>query len=168
MKPFVIIQSAYFGAATTILEMDVAPKTGNPKHYHTLFEETFEVLEGELFIGKDKMTTTLKPGDSITVPIGSVHLFKNKTGLNCRVRISINPGNTDLEDAFSIYYGLKKDGLISKAGVPKKLSHLAIFVKLKNSKLCGLVKIAVKLLDFIANRAIKKGSLETIRNQYTI
>jgi mannose-6-phosphate isomerase-like protein (cupin superfamily) len=168
MKPFAIIQSAYFEAAITILEMDVAPKTGNPKHYHTLFEETFEVLEGELFIGKGKMNTTLKPGDSITVPIGSVHFFKNKTDLNCRVRISINPGNTDFEDAFSIYYGLKKDGLISNAGVPRKLSHLAIFIRLNNSKMIGLGKIAEKLLNFIANRAVKKGSLETIRNQYTI
>lgn len=168
MKPFINIQSAYFEAATTILEMDVAPKTGNPKHYHTLFEETFEVLEGELFIGKDKMTTTLKPGESINVPIGSVHFFKNITNLNCRIRITINPGNTDFEDAMSIYYGLKKDGLISNAGVPKKLSDLSIFIQLNNSKMTGLGKIAESLLNFIANHAIKKGRLEALRNKYTI
>lgn len=168
MKPFVSIQSAYFEAATTILEMDVAPKTGNPKHYHTLFEETFEVLEGELFIGKDIMTTTLKPGESITVPIGSVHFFKNKTDFNCRIRITLNQGNTDFEDAMSIYYGLKKDGLISNAGVPKKLADMAIFIQLNNSKMTGFPKIAEKFLNFIANRAIKKGRLETLRNRYTI
>lgn len=168
MKPFINIQSAYFESATTVLEMDVAPNTGNPKHYHTLFEETFEVLEGELFIGKDKMTTTLKSGGSITVPIGSVHFFKNKTDLNCRIRIILNPGNTDFEDAMSIYYGLKKDGLISNAGVPKKLSDLAIFIKLNNSKMTGFGKVTENLLNFIANRAIKKGRLEALRNKYTI
>lgn len=167
MKPFVNIQSAYFESAITILEMDVAPNTGNPKHYHSLFEETFEVLEGELFIGKDRVTTTLKPGESITVPIGSVHFFKNKTDFNCRIRITLNPGNTDFEDAMNIYYGLKKDGLISNAGVPKKLADLAIFMQLNNSKMTGLGKIAETLLNFIANRAIKKGRLETLRNKYT-
>lgn len=148
--------------------MDVAPKTGNPKHYHTLFEETFEVLEGELFIGKDKITTTLKPGESITVPIGCVHFFKNKTNSNCRIRITLNTGNTDFEDAMSIYYGLKKDGLIKNSGVPKKLTDLAIFIKLNNSKMIGFGKIAGSLLNFIANRAIKNGHLETLRNKYTI
>lgn len=167
MKALHISTSAYFNHTMSVLEMDVAPHTGNPKHYHTLFDETFEVLEGELFIGMDKMTTTLRPGQSITVPIGSVHFFKNKTEANCRIRITLNPGNTDFEDAMNIYYGLKKEGLVSQSGVPKKLSDLALFIKLNNSKMPGIGRLADRLLQFIANRAIKNGRLETLRNRYT-
>jgi len=168
MKPFINIQSAYFDAATTILEMDVAPKTGNPKHYHTLFEETFEVLEGELYFGVDSTTKVLKPGGSMTVPIRSVHFFKNKTDNNCRLRITLNPGNTDFEDAMNIYYGLKKDGLINKAGIPKRISDLAIFIELNNSKMTGFGRIGSTILNFIAERAIKRGHLEELRNRYTL
>lgn len=167
MKALHITKSAYSGHAMSVLEMDVAPHTGNPKHFHTLFEETFEVIEGELFIGMDKITTTLSPGQSITVSIGSVHFFKNKTEQNCRIRITLKPGNTDFEDAINIYYGLKKDGLVGPSGVPKKLSDLAIFIKLNNSTTPGLGYIAGGLLHFIANRAIRKGRLETLLNRYT-
>jgi quercetin dioxygenase-like cupin family protein len=168
MKQIQIITSAYFEEAVSVLEIDVAPHTGNPKHYHTLFAETFEIITGELFIGMDKVTTTLKPGQSITVPIGSVHFFKNKTDLNCRIRITVNPGNTDFEDAMNIYYGLKKNGLLRDDGTPKKLSDLAIFIKLNNSKMTGLGKIAGSFLNLIANSSIKKGRLEQLRNNYTI
>lgn len=168
MKALQITKSAYFGYTMSVLEMDVAPNTGNPKHYHTLFEETFEVIEGELCIGMDKMTTILRQGQSITVPIGSVHFFKNKTEQNCRIRISLSPGNTDFEDAMNIYYGLKKEGQVSKSGVPKKLSDLALFIKLNNSKMPGLGSLVGGLLNLIANRAIKNGRLETLRNRYTL
>lgn len=167
MKALQICTSAYFDNAMSVLEMDVAPNTGNPKHYHTLFEESFEILEGELYIGIEKMTTTLRPGQSITVPIGSVHFFKNKTSHNCRIRITLNPGNTDFEDAMNIYYGLKKEGLVGLSGVPKKLSDLALFIKLNNSKMPGLGSLAGGLLNFIAKRAIKNGRLETLRSHYT-
>lgn len=163
-----VITSSYFEKKISVLEMDVAPNTGNPKHYHTLFEETFEVLEGALFIGLDKQTMTLQPGQSVTVPIGSVHFFKNKTTANCRIRITLNPGNTDFEDAMCIYYGLKEDGLVNTAGVPKKLSDLALFVKLNNSNMTGLGSIGGMFLNWMAHRAIKKGRLEQLRNNYTI
>ncbi len=167
MKELHISTSAYFDPTRSVLEMDVAPNTGNPKHYHSLFEETFEVIEGELFIGMEKMTTILRPGQSITVPIGSVHFFKNKTEHNCRIRITINPGNTDFEDAMNIYYGLKKEGQLRTSGAPKKLSDLVLFIKLNNSKMPGLGSLFGGLLNFIANRAIKNGRLEALRNRYT-
>lgn len=167
MKPIHIVDSAYFDTEKSIIEMDVAPNTGNPKHYHILFEETFEVIAGELYVGLDKTTTTLKVGQSITIPIRSVHFFKNLTDKNCRIRVILKPGNTDFEDAMNIYYGLKKDNLITASGMPKRLSDLAIFVKLNNSKMPGLANIGGRLLNLIANRAIKKGRLELLRNRYT-
>jgi len=168
MKPFINIQSAYFDAVTSVLEMDVAPLTGNPRHYHTLFAKTITVINGELLVGKDKVTTILTTGQEIHIPIGSTNFFKNKSDKICRVRITLDPGSSDFEDAMNIYYGLKQDGLISKKGVPKKLIHAAIFARLSNSKMTGFRTIPDFLLNVIANLAIKNGQLEALRDKYTI
>jgi quercetin dioxygenase-like cupin family protein len=168
MKSIKIIKSRYFEHESTILEMDIAPHTGNPKHYHTLFDETFEVLEGELFVGKGKETKILLKGEKITIPIGTIHHFKNQKDYICRIRVTLNPGNSDFEDAMVIYYGLKRDGLLTSAGTPKHISDLAIFLKLNNSKMKGFSKVVEYIFNLIANNAIKKGRLEQLRNRYTI
>ena len=148
--------------------MDIAPHTGNPKHYHTLFDETFEVVDGELFVGVGKTTKTMKVGDKITVPIGAVHFFKNRTDRPCRIKVTLEPGNTDFEDAMNIYYGLKRDGLVRKSGTPKNLADLSIFLKLNDSNMKGFGRVADFMFKCVANIAIKDGRLELLRNLYTL
>src|SRR3712207_1218028 len=36
------------GGERTLIEIEVAPGGGTPPHYHKIYEEHFEVLEGEL------------------------------------------------------------------------------------------------------------------------
>jgi quercetin dioxygenase-like cupin family protein len=167
MEAITIVKSAYQDPSISVIEMDVSPGTGNPKHYHNLFNETFEIIEGELYIGSGKLTTTLKAGQKITVPMGAVHFFKNKTSKVCKIRVTLQPGNTDFEDAMLIYYGLKKDWLLSKSGTPKSFTDLAIFIKLNNSKMKGLGKIAELLFNTIANRATRNGRLKQLKDTYT-
>ncbi len=54
MKPISIIQSVNQGGQQSVIEMEITPRTGNPSHYHTLFEETFAVLQGELSVRKGR------------------------------------------------------------------------------------------------------------------
>lgn len=167
MKPITIIKSAYQATSISIIEMEVAPNSGNPKHYHNLFNETFEIIEGELYVGMGKERTTLKAGEIVTVPMGVVHFFKNKNSRVCKIRVTLQPGNRDFEDAMLIYYGLQKDGLLSKSGAPKSFSDLAIFLKLNNSKMKGIGKIAELLFNSIANRAISNGRLKILKDKYS-
>lgn len=146
--------------------MDVAPKTGNPKHFHARFDETFEVLAGELFIGTGKKTMTLLGGGKIRVPLGEDHFFKNKTDQVCRIRVTLEPADGNFEDAMLIYYGLQADGLLRKSGTPKNFLDLAIFIYLNNSKMRGFGKIIENIFTLVAKRAIRRGRLAELKAQY--
>ena len=54
--------------------------------------------------------------------------------------------------------GLAKDGLASASGVPKKLSDLALFIYLNNSRMVGPQKFAEPLFNYLARRAINLNS----------
>jgi quercetin dioxygenase-like cupin family protein len=165
-KKIKIIQSSYLNQSMSVIEMDILPKTGNPKHFHTLFSETFEILEGELFVGIENKTMTLKKGEKATIQIGQNHFFKNKTDNCCKIRVTLDPSNANFEDAMLIYYGLLAEGLCSKAGTPKKIVDLAIFIYLNNSKMSGMGRIIENTFRFIATRAIKKGRLNELKERY--
>jgi quercetin dioxygenase-like cupin family protein len=164
VKPLVFARSAYFEEQVSVMELYVFPKTGNQKQHHTLFDKMIEILDGELSVNHNKTTSTLKTGESVVIPIGSIHSFKNKTDRKCRIRITLKPGSTDFEDAMNIYFGLKRDGRLHSNGSPKRISDAALLNWLSNSKTNTIKQI---ILDCIANRAIRRGGLEILRNRYT-
>lgn len=142
-----LISSADNGK-NSVLEMNILPGEKTPWHYHTLFSETFEVLKGTLEVGKGKNIYRLKPGDKATIEPYERHYFNNTSNEECIVTTTIDPGNKDFENALFILKGLAKDGLASNAGTPKKLSDLAVFIYLNNSKMVGFQKIAEPLFDY--------------------
>ncbi|MDQ8185755.1 cupin domain-containing protein [Pelagicoccus sp. SDUM812002] len=48
-----------------------------PLHTHTKQYEIFHIIEGTFLFQKDGEQVTLKNGDSISIPPGAVHTFKN-------------------------------------------------------------------------------------------
>jgi len=162
---FNLIRSAADGGST-VSECDLLPGTKTPWHYHTLFSEKFEVLAGELEVGKAGRRYKLKAGDQITILANETHLFNNKSQDLCRVRTTIDPGNIQFEQAALILLGLAKDGLTNRNGIPKKFSDLALFIYLNNSKMTGLMKIVEPFLSFVAKIAIRKGRLKFLKETY--
>jgi len=162
---FNMLQSAVTGGAT-ISECDLFPGSKTPWHYHTLFSEKFELLEGKLEIGKNGIIYELNKGDEITIEKNETHFFNNRFSEKCRVRTTLAPGNIQFEQASLILIGLTKDGLTSATGVPKKLSDLALFLYLNNSKMTGLLTVFEPFFNVIAQRAIKSGRLKTLISRY--
>jgi len=160
-----MLQSAVTGGAT-ISECDLFPGAKTPWHYHTSFSEKFELLEGKLEVGRNGKIYQLSEGDEITIQQNETHFFNNKFSEKCRVRTILNPGNIQFEQASLILIGLTKDGLTSTTGVPKKLSDLALFLYLNNSKMTGFLKIFEPVFNAIAKRAIKTGRLKTLISRY--
>jgi hypothetical protein len=160
-----MLQSAVTGGAT-ISECDLFPGAKTPWHYHTLFSEKFELLEGKLEVGRNGKIYQLSEGDEITIQQNETHFFNNKFSEKCRVRTILNPGNIQFEQASLILIGLTKDGLTSTTGVPKKLSDLALFLYLNDSKMTGFLKIFEPVFNAIARRAIKAGRLKTLISRY--
>ncbi|MEY8761251.1 DUF4267 domain-containing protein [Chryseobacterium tongliaoense] len=160
-----IIQSAETHKES-ILEFNIIPNEKTPWHFHTLFSETFEVLTGTLEVGLNHQVYQLKKGDIVTIKPNEKHYFHNISNAECLIKVTINPGNKNFENALLISKGLAEDGLASAAGTPEKWSDLALFIYLNNSKMVGLPKIAEPLFNYLAKRAIKKGRLKELELKY--
>lgn len=160
-----ILRSADEGGES-VLEGNISPGDKTPWHYHTLFSETFEILEGSLEVGKNKQVFHLKAGDSLTIAPYETHYFNNKSGVECLVRTILRPGNKDFENACLILKGLAADGMANASGIPKNISDLAIFIYLNNSRMVGIAKIAEPLFQYLAKRAIGKGRLAELQKAY--
>ena len=63
-----------------ILQIVTPPQTpGPPPHFHDPETELFLILSGEMEVICDGRTQTLKAGESVVIPRGSVHTFRNAT-----------------------------------------------------------------------------------------
>jgi quercetin dioxygenase-like cupin family protein len=150
----------------TVIEFNIIPDEKTPWHFHTLFSETFVVLNGTLEVGLNNGVSWLEKGDRVTIKPNEKHYFHNISKDDCLIQVTVSPGNKNFENALLISKGLAKDGLASAAGTPKKLADLALFVYLNNSKMVGLQKIAEPLFNYLATKAIKKGRLKELELKY--
>ena len=66
-------------------------------------------------------------GDTIVVPAGKVHAFKNAGDETARVRVQVTPA-LDMEQLFETTVALAAEGSTNRKGMPKPL-HLALFVR---------------------------------------
>jgi quercetin dioxygenase-like cupin family protein len=160
-----IIQSAATNNES-IIEFNITPNEKTPWHYHTLFSETFEVLEGALEVGQSSQVYQLRQGEIVTIKPYEKHYFHNISKTECLLKVTVSPGNLNFENSLLISKGLAKDGLASTSGAPKKLPDLALFVFLNNSKMTGIQKIAEPFFNYLAKRAIKKGRLKELTLTY--
>jgi quercetin dioxygenase-like cupin family protein len=150
----------------SVMELDILPGEKTPRHYHTLFSETFEVLVGTLEVGKGKNIHHLKPGESAIIRPNEPHYYHNVSGEACVIRVTLDPGNKNFENALFTLKGLAKNSLASAAGTPRKFTDLVLFIYLSNSKMIGFQKIAEPVFDFFAKAAIRKGYLDQLLQQY--
>jgi quercetin dioxygenase-like cupin family protein len=148
------------------LELNILPGEKTPWHYHTLFSETFEILKGTLEVGKGKDIHHLNQGDIATIQPNEKHYYHNVSNEECVINAILHPDNKNFENALFILKGLANDGLASASGIPKKLSDLALFVYLNNSRMVGFQKIAEPFFNYIARRAIKNGRLKELELKY--
>lgn len=150
----------------SVLELNILPGEKTPWHYHTLFAETFEILKGELEVGKDKDIHHLKQGDTAIIQPNEKHYYNNISGEECVIRATLSPGNKNFEKSLFILKGLANDGLASVDGTPKKFSDLVLFIYLSNSRMVGIQKIAEPIFNWFARAAIKKGHLNDLVQKY--
>jgi quercetin dioxygenase-like cupin family protein len=55
----------------------IKPGGSIPRHYHQDIEHEQYVLSGDYEVGVGKDTYRVKPGDSLYIPAGTVHWYKN-------------------------------------------------------------------------------------------
>jgi mannose-6-phosphate isomerase-like protein (cupin superfamily) len=158
--------SASTNGKRTLLEVEVAPGGGNGLHYHTTYSERFEVLEGELGVQVGNKKMTLKPGESATVPINTLHRFYNVIDQPTRFLVELQPGSVGFEQGLQIAYGLATDGLTNKEGMPTNMYHLAVILELTETMVPGVFALVAPLFRYLAARARRKGIEQELIRKY--
>lgn len=69
--------AASTGGAWVEMDCTAAPGSGTMIHFHPNQEETYQVLDGSLEVFLDGRWRAVPAGDSLTVPRGAVHGFRN-------------------------------------------------------------------------------------------
>ena len=111
---------------------------GPPLHYHTAFTESFEVVEGTLYVcigSKDPIA--LRPGQKAFAGLGVVHRFWNEGLEPCAFEAEIRPAS-NFEETIRAGFGLARDGRVNAKGVPKDPMELALIYELSQSYLPGM------------------------------
>lgn len=86
------------GTGMTVFEMTVGPGGAVPDpHYHNEVDELVYGLEGALTYTLDGVPHVLGPGDSLLVPHGHVHGFRNDAPAPARALIVLTPGSISAE-----------------------------------------------------------------------
>jgi len=142
------------GGVRSVLHGIFAQGAMAPMHYHTEFDESFEVLEGELSVWNNGTKTVLKPGDKATIKKTVRHRFKNESGNTVQVLISTEPGYEPFEQNLKIMMGLQKDGLIEQLSkmTPKMIPVGMILTELSNTKLVGPTGVLFKVMSLFYNK----------------
>lgn len=102
-----------------------------PLHLHLKCEERFETVEGMLSVYLDGSEQVLEVGQSVTIPPGTPHTFRNAGQAELRFITDVRPPG-DLQTYWETVFGLAADGKVDDKGMPNLL-QLAVVAPLADS-----------------------------------
>jgi quercetin dioxygenase-like cupin family protein len=100
------------------IEMWVDPKGGVPPHIHPHAEERFHVLDGHLDFLGGREWRTAGPGETVVVPPGTRHAYRNRSDGQAHAMCEARPPST-LEDFLTTAAALGRAGKLTHGGLPK-------------------------------------------------
>jgi quercetin dioxygenase-like cupin family protein len=95
------------------------------EHLHPAMVERFKVLEGELTLKRDKVTSVLEEGESAVIGPGLWHDWWNAADRDARVRVEVTPGERFVQ-MLETLFSLAQLGHTNNKGMPYPL-QLALF-----------------------------------------
>ena len=106
------------GGAAMRIEMWVDPGGGVPPHVHPSMEETFEVLSGELSLLSGRKWSVAKPGETVVVPAGKRHAYRNAGTVETHAICTARPPQS-LEEFLTEAAEMAREGKLTRSGLPK-------------------------------------------------
>jgi len=149
-----------------LVEVELAPGGGTPKHYHTSFNETFIPIEGVLGVEVEKKHLRLNGDTTATAGMNEVHRFYNPGNTTIRFQVKIFPAADRFLESLCIGYGLADDGMTNSNGIPKKFDHLAVLMEHADSRFTGFLGLIEPFLLRRAKKARRRGVLASLIEQY--
>lgn len=150
----------------TLVEVELADGGGVGLHYHKTYSESFICLEGEIEIQLGKTVHKLQAGQSAVAQPNINHLFRNRSGRNCKFRVELKPASRGFEQSLQIGYGLARDGECKPNGFPKDKLALAWLFDISESNLPGWMSLFEFILRRQAKKARKKGIDKLLIEKY--
>lgn len=147
-------------------EAIVSPGTSAPLHYHTIFEEIFEVLQGELTVWMGNEKKVLKAGQKAVIKKKVKHKWKNESNEDCLYIGTLSPGQIAFENWLMIFAGLKKDGMLNKQGLPSSPYIVGLFCEESNTRFAGAMSVMMPLIHWLSSRGKKKGLDKMLIEKY--
>lgn len=117
--------------AQSLMRFDLPPGAkGSPLHFHSTMAETFTVLQGslEMELGGAGQWQRLRAGESVHVPAGMAHSFRN-TSSEWVAFTSANTPATGFNRFIRGLYGLAIDGRVNSDGMPTNPLLLAVLLQ---------------------------------------
>lgn len=107
------------GARMGRVEMWVDPGGGVPPHVHPVIREDFEVLEGKLQLLAGRDWHTVPAGETLSVPPGTRHAYRNRSGATTHAIAWVSPPSEELEGFLTDAAVLGRAGRLTRGGIPK-------------------------------------------------
>ncbi|WP_010177995.1 cupin domain-containing protein [Aquimarina agarilytica] len=113
------------------IEVTLAPKGGNPIHFHTKFTEHFYALKGVLGLHFDGTEIQLNPAEDFAVRPTINHRFYNPSKTDViKFKVIITPPIESFEWFLKAQFGLVNDAKVfSSLQVPKNPLHLLVLLQ---------------------------------------
>jgi quercetin dioxygenase-like cupin family protein len=112
------------GTEVQHVEMWVDPGGGVTAHVHPAMEERFTVVEGEAQFLAGRRWRAARAGETVMVPAGTRHAFRNRAGAVARVRCEARPPSS-LQAFLEEVAALSRARMLTRAGVPTPRGLLA-------------------------------------------
>jgi len=105
--------------------------TEPPAHYHPYQAEDFDVLEGELAVRLNGQLKTLRRGESLHIPPGTIHSMWNDTMRRTVVRWKVKPA-LNTEYLLETTSGLAQHNKTNAKGIPPLLQVAVLMYAFTN------------------------------------
>ena len=99
------------------IETVLEPGGGVTPHIHPAMEERFTVLDGRMEFLSGRRWVEAGAGESVTVPPGTRHAFRNRSGAAATFRCEATPPSS-LQAFLEDVAGLSRAGKLLKIGLP--------------------------------------------------
>jgi quercetin dioxygenase-like cupin family protein len=121
--------TAETGGERVEMEFSLPPgASGPPRHFHPAQEEEWHVLEGTLAAHLDGSWRTLSEGESVSIPAGAPHTFRNRSRETVRVR-DVHVPALDFQEYMEQLHTLVETGKVTSVKNPSSLIRLSMVVR---------------------------------------
>ena len=154
------------GGEYSLLYGEVGPNYKVFPHYHTLYTETFKVLEGRIDGQAGDQKVSRGAGDEAVIPPRMVHGWSGTKEVRNKAIVELRPAHEGFEKWLIMLHSMAADRLTSPDLQPKSFVHAALFLVASDTNLPGRARLLNPVFKVVAWFACKAGVDRRLEEKY--